>query len=398
MPTPPDARLLTLADQCVMCGLCLPHCPTYRLSRHEAESPRGRIALIRRIAAGEPPSSSALEHLDHCLSCLSCQKVCPSQVRYGELIDGARARLWAERVDRPHRFDPRRLTLLARLGTWTRAGRWLPALARLLPKGSRARRLAAEAPLTPPSLRTPAIVRKDIRGELTLFPGCVARELDHDTLAAARMLLETLGWRVTVPAGAVCCGALARHAGDAESARTVEAATRRTLSALPAATVLVSASGCLGPLRDQALLDTTLAVDDVAGFIARDERLATLRFRPLHQRAAWHLACTQGSVGDGGAAARALLARIPGLELVPLPEQPRCCGAAGAYFIEQPVLADRLRTEKLNQATALAPDLLLTGNVGCRVFLGNGLRQRDAALPVLHPLVLLARQLDTAAS
>src|SRR5689334_6586390 len=89
-----DARLLALADQCVMCGLCLPHCPTYRISLDEAESPRGRIALARWIAGGRlAPDPPALTHLDQCLDCLSCQKVCPSEVRYGEIITRTRAML-----------------------------------------------------------------------------------------------------------------------------------------------------------------------------------------------------------------------------------------------------------------------------------------------------------------
>ena len=77
-----------------MCGLCLPHCPTYRLDQHEAESPRGRIALARRLSAGQlEVSEAALAHLDHCLGCLSCQAVCPSQVQYEEILVQTRALL-----------------------------------------------------------------------------------------------------------------------------------------------------------------------------------------------------------------------------------------------------------------------------------------------------------------
>jgi len=79
-PSLADPRLLELADQCVMCGLCLPHCPTYRIGLDEAESPRGRIALARSIASGRiAPGPVATRHLDQCLACLSCEEVCPSR-------------------------------------------------------------------------------------------------------------------------------------------------------------------------------------------------------------------------------------------------------------------------------------------------------------------------------
>ncbi len=224
----------------------------------------------------------------------------------------------------------------------------------------------------------------------------MASVFDRDTLAAGRILLEALGYTVVEPAGAVCCGALALHAGDSAAAAATAQATAAALRDCEAATVLVSASGCLGSLRDHTLAGSALQVADILGFLATDDALDTLRFRPLAQRAALHLPCTQVSVGSGGAPVRALLGRIPGLQLLDLPAQPGCCGAAGSYFIEQAERADRLRSEKLDQARALAPDLLLTTNIGCRLFLGNGLRQRKSPIPVLHPLALLARQLETA--
>lgn len=397
-----DQRLLSLADQCVMCGLCLPHCPTYRLDAIEAESPRGRIALARALASGTlAPTPSALAHLDHCLGCLSCQKVCPSLVQYDEILVRTRSNLAARRpapgLVRRWLRDPRRLTALARLGAWLRAGSWLPAFARVLPKTSVLRRLALTQPTLPrisPSAASPATVAAT-RGRVALFRGCVASVYDRDTLAAARRLLEALGYAVVETGGSHCCGALPRHGGDAALAASLAAATRAALQAAGAEVVLACASGCYGDLRDAA--GSALRVVDIHAFLAADPDFATLRFKPLAARAALHLPCTQINVVGDTAPIGALLARIPALDVLILPLQPRCCGAAGSYFIEQPERADRLRDEKLDQATALAPDLLLTTNIGCRIHLGNGLRERTAPTPVLHPLALLAQQLDNSA-
>jgi len=135
----------------------------------------------------------------------------------------------------------------------------------------------------------------------------------------------------------------------------------------------------------------------LATSLARDARIDTLRFRPLAKRAALHLPCTQVNVVGEIASIRALLARIPGLTMLAVPEQPRCCGAAGNYFIEHPAIADRLRDEKLAQIDAETPDIVLTTNIGCRIHLANGLRGRADAPPMLHPLALLAQQLDNSA-
>jgi glycolate oxidase iron-sulfur subunit len=229
---------------------------------------------------------------------------------------------------------------------------------------------------------------------VTLFRGCVASVYDRDTHDAARTLLEALGHEVVVPDGTPCCGALARHAGDADAADRAVAGACAAIAETDGAAVLVSASGCFGDLRDHVSRAGGPPVLDVHAFLARDASIAALRFRPLAARAALHLPCTQVNVVGEIASIRALLARIPGLNLLSVPEQPRCCGAAGNYFIEHPAIADRLRDEKLAQIGAGAPDLVLTTNVGCRIHLANGLRDRTDAPPVMHPLALLARQLD----
>jgi glycolate oxidase iron-sulfur subunit len=396
-PAGADPRLLALADQCVMCGLCLPHCPTYRISLDEAESPRGRIALARWIAGGRlAPDPAALAHLDQCLDCLSCQKVCPSEVRYGEIITRTRAMLpRPQGVVRRLLTDPARLVSLARTGARVRADRWLPRLARWLP--ARFRTLAERIPATPAAMTIPRGRVAPDRGRVTLFRGCVASVYDRDTHESARVLLEALGYEVVVPEGTPCCGALARHAGDVDAADREVAGACAAIAETDGAAVLVSASGCFGDLRDHVSRAGGPPVVDVHAFLARDARIDAVRFRPLAERVALHLPCTQVNVVGEIAPIRALLARVPGLTVLTVPEQPRCCGAAGSYFVEHPAIADRLRDEKLAQIEAETPDRVLTTNVGCRIHLANGLRNRAGAPPVMHPLALLARQLDNGA-
>ena len=394
-------HILQLADQCVMCGLCIPQCPTYRIGRQENESPRGRIALVRGLASGElQPTPTLLGHLDHCLGCMSCENACPSEVDYAGLLISTRE---LQREIQPLRLARRlllgvlarrgRLNFALRLGRIpgvlavlrSRIGRaffkrvGMPALAQALPP--------LPAPRVWAEIVSPAF---QSRGRIGLFLGCVASVFDQDTHTASITLLTALGYEVVMPPAQACCGALARHAGLPSDDST----TRHAFLDSNVDTVLVSASGCFGSLRDSVFADSKVHVREIHEFIASDTNLDRLQFKSLPQIAALHTPCTQANVAKGQGAIAALLARIPALRVMPLPSEPRCCGGAGSYFLEQPQIAGPLRSEKLQQTLALTPDVLLTSNIGCRIYLGNGLRQQGEVLPVRHPLSLLAQQLD----
>src|SRR2546428_9582249 len=87
---------------CVSCGLCLNDCPTYRVLGDEADSPRGRIQLIRELVgdsreqgqgplgAERQPPSTLVGHLEACLVCRACETACPSGVPFGRIMEGAR--------------------------------------------------------------------------------------------------------------------------------------------------------------------------------------------------------------------------------------------------------------------------------------------------------------------
>jgi len=399
------AHIAALADQCVKCGVCQPACPTYRVGRNEAESPRGRIALAQALASGQlAPTLTLITHLDQCLACMSCERVCPSQVRYGQLIMTTRRLLHESRrptlreramgalMARPHLLRTGlRLANLPGLRTWIRS-----AIAQKILQPFGLDRIARELPYLPqvmPLLRSgkPTVAP---RGRVALFLGCIAATVDRDVQAGALRLLQALGYDVVVPRGQGCCGGLAVHAGDMRGAAALALPTRRAFVESGVETVLVSASGCFGNLRDRTFAGTAIHVREIHEFLAHDEHIGDLKFLPLTGRAALHTPCTQANIVRAGDAIQRLLARIPQLEIAALPEEPRCCGAAGDYFLQHADIADALRAEKLDQALALAPDLFVTSNVGCRIFLDNGLHQRGRGIPTIHPIALLAQQLD----
>ncbi|MCQ4163921.1 (Fe-S)-binding protein [Tahibacter harae] len=393
------ASIVALADQCVLCGLCLPACPTYTVARSEAESPRGRISLARALAGGTLAAEGpGLAHLEHCLGCLSCERVCPSGVQYGRLITAARQAIAAP----PGRHQqllyvlaarPRWIRRLAALARGLRLRRWLqPVLRRSRWKQAVLTRGLSLLPPRAGVLPRPQATASLPRGRIGLFLGCFASAFDRDTHAAARLLLQALGYAVVEPAGQACCGALARHAGHTAPAQQLAMPTREAFLASGVDTVLVSASGCYGTLQEFTFADTPLQVREISEFLVSDAAFAALEFAPLAVRAALHLPCSLNNRVRAAATTRQLLQRIPQLDVQALPAQPACCGAGGTHMLTQPQLADALRDQRIAQVQALAPHLLLTSNIGCRLHLGAGV----PAVEILHPITLLARQLKAA--
>ncbi|MGN6153661.1 MAG: (Fe-S)-binding protein [Lysobacteraceae bacterium] len=374
-PAPPAPSLAALADRCVQCGLCLPTCPTYRLAGLEAESPRGRIALIKALDTGTLAPAPVIDaHLDACLGCRRCEAVCPAGVDYGALLAGTRA---AQRARRPTRVRQRAIEALAArprtlarlLDAYRRIWPLLPRAARPLPRPP----APAEpgAPWPPPRSAPDAVA--------ALFPGCVARGYDATLFAAVARLAAAAGIAIETPPAQTCCGSLHAHAGAADRAATL-ADTNRTAFA-GHALVLGLSSGCHEALADA--LAGRAVVRDAIDVLA--ERADRLRFAPRTERIALHLPCTQRNVVRSDGALRALLAKVPGLEVVELDAGYGCCGAAGTAMLDDPPRAATFRQPLLDQLAGSDATVVLSANIGCRLHLANG-----TAVPVRHPLEFLA--------
>ena len=390
-----DTRaLLDAADLCVKCGLCLPHCPTYRLDRHEADGPRGRIALAQGLASGRLAASASVQaHLDGCLSCRACEAVCPAKVPYGAIADAARAQLATPARTRWTRLlgaflDRRWLRSLLRCGLWL-----LPAPARKIRNGGRLARLLSYRPAIG-QLRAPAA---PTQAEIALFTGCVGDVLERSVLDDAQRLFAAAGVEVAIPPEQGCCGALHQHGGLPEAAR--ERAARNAQAFAGCRQVLPLASGCGAALRDLGgaaggeASPLANRVHDLCTVLSRRLDARPTQWRPMPRRVAIHTACTQANVFGAKEAVRRLLQRLPEIELIELAPESGCCGAAGLGFLSQPEQADRLREPKLEAVTRRAPQIIVSANIGCALHLAAGLRQRGLEAEVLHPVSLLARAL-----
>jgi glycolate oxidase iron-sulfur subunit len=394
------------ADKCVKCALCLPHCPTWRATRNEAESPRGRIALMQGFATGALEITPRLAtHLDQCLGCRTCEAVCPAEVPYGKLIDAAHAALFAH--------GQRESRLARSLAWWVRRGwrlRLLHGVFWFTQKSGLQRLVGFSRPLRRltrlmPSLRTPA--RRHAlypatgirRGEVNLFLGCIASITEPQVGDATIAILTAAGYDVQIPATQTCCGALDQHAGRTRAAARL-AALNLAAFGTNQAPVISTASGCGATLAEYShIADTGTAAaftgrhQDVSQFLTTLAALDRIAFTAWPATVVLHNPCTLRNVLKSDQNVVTLLQRIPELNIVVLPASTGCCGAAGSYLLNQPQMADQLGDAVADTIVSTRAAALVTSNVGCAMHLAAALARRGHPLPVMHPTEILARQL-----
>jgi glycolate oxidase iron-sulfur subunit len=425
---------------CVHCGFCLPACPTYLATGDEADSPRGRIVLMRALERGEMTSAEAalVQHLDACLGCRGCEPVCPSGVQYGRGLEAARERLHAE-VGLPplarlvlgvfrdrHLWRP--LFTLARLLRATGLPRALAGPGRLgfgmgMVASSAVGRYGAAvgryggtavrgdsgtgemAPIGGPPVqeapgppganpRTAVPPYRPTAARIALFRGCVMDTLFRHVHEATRRTLEANGYRVVEVPGQTCCGALHQHAGDRQSATALALQNLAALSG-DLDFVVVNSAGCGALLKDYGHLLGGAAAEALAAKV-RDvsELLAAAGPRPgapLDLDVAYDAPCHLQHAQRVHEAPLALLRSIPGLRVRLLPGSDQCCGSAGIYAVLNPEMARAVLDRKIRTFAEAKPhpDLVTTGNPGCLMQIGAGLLAARLPIGVAHPVELL---------
>jgi glycolate oxidase iron-sulfur subunit len=425
-------------DPCVHCGFCLPACPTYLATGDEADSPRGRIVLMRALERGELAANdpALVQHLDACLGCLGCEPVCPSGVGYGRGIETAREQLFAARRLPPvatlvlaifrREWLWRPLFTLSRIFRATgiptllsgagRLGFSMGMLASTVPgarrepssrasSSSRAKRGTFSPGSEPgsggPDKRARSLAPLGMTNgtgsaspTVALFRGCVMDTLFRHVHDATRRTLEANGYTVVEPHGQACCGALHEHAGDRAAA---EALARENVAALTRSAdyVVVNSAGCGALLKGYGhLLGTEAAAELAAKVRDVSELLAEAGPRPggaLALDVAYDAPCHLQHAQRVQAAPLAVFAAIPALRLRLLPSSDKCCGSAGIYSVVRPAMARAVLDLKLESFASAAPvpEIVATGNPGCLMQIGAGVRAAGLAIRVVHPVELL---------
>lgn len=366
---------------CVSCGLCLPHCPTYRVTGEEALSPRGRIAAMRAVDAGADATPGFFHAIDTCVQCRGCETACPSGVPFGHLMEATRAtvvvttrrRSRALRVGYRVLERPRLLRGLTKVGAVAQrmhlVPRWL----------TRRAALPARLPLRRPRLRPTG-------DDVWLFTGCVMDAWQPEVHAAVMRVVGAAGAGVALPRDAApCCGALHAHAGFVDDSRRL---ATQVMRAFPGdAPILVDAAGCGAALKDYGrLLGTREAEAFAARVLDVHEWLAAHIDRLPEPRRRRGLVAVQDPchlrhVQRSHEAVRAVLG--PFVDVVELDDDGLCCGAGGAYAALQPELATSIRARKLEAIVRSGARVVASANPGCAMHLSA------AGVAVRHPVELV---------
>lgn len=387
-----------------MCGLCLPHCPTYTQTHNENESPRGRISLAHALAEEKLPVSESLyRHLDQCLLCRACERVCPSEVSYGHLMNLTRQLLHTKgktnsgKLVQKLTHGKKALQTLG-VGLWfyQRSGlRWLVQKSNLIKMDAL---LPENFSLKKYQSFYPAIATEHKR--VALFTGCIATITDQQTLQSSIELLNLIGIGVYVPPQQGCCGALHLHNGDVEQARGFASNNIQAFAELNIDTIITTATGCSTTLLDYPTLiehesakKFALQIKDINQFLADLDWQENLNFLALDKTVLVHESCSLKNISGLKGIMQELLNRIPEIKITSLPEKMHCCGAGGDYMLKYPDMAQQLRAPVIDYLQQHPADILVTSNIGCAMHIRAGIQQAGLHTKVMHPITLLVQQL-----
>jgi glycolate oxidase iron-sulfur subunit len=403
---------------CIHCGMCLPACPTYRVTGSEAESPRGRLYLMKKLLDGNLTPDAVEPHLDQCLACHNCETVCPSGVQYGQILMSTRQDLVQRKTGRSRQLKRFIFQKVLPNATLMRLGRnllrfyqwsglqWLVRKTDILKRFPYLQNQETLLPAVPQHKPLkPGKRYGNPAGEtVALLTGCAMdvfyNPIHWDTVE----VLVANGYQVIIPEQ-TCCGALAHHAGEIDITRELARLNVDDILASNPSWIVLNSAGCGSTLKDYGHLlnhdplyseksrQFSAKVVDVMELLAK-KPLAKFKNYALYETITYHAACHLYHVQKVQSEPISLLAQVPGINLVPLQNAETCCGSAGIYNIEQPELSAEILENKMQNlkiaCEGMGATTVVTGNPGCLLQLEHGVKKHQLPMRVRHPISILA--------
>jgi len=417
-----DVPSYDFITNCMHCGLCLPVCPTFSLTGLEKSSPRGRIRLMKAVADGDIELTDGfVDEMNFCLDCQACETACPAGVKYGALVEAARNQVstrgklsWKIKAIRKISFQyilgsKAMLKLFAKVLRFYQRP-WiektfasLGVVKVLAPRMDKLQHLAPRIDNnffdeSNPEVITPA---GEVKHRVAFLSGCIMNiafaDIHRDTID---VLLHN-GCEVLIPKMQECCGSLHAHNGDFETARKLARHNIDVFSGYTFDAVVINSAGCGAFMKeyDRYLSDDIDYAEKAKALSAKvkdlTEFLISIDFekptRPVNARVAYHDACHLAHAQHITSEPRTILASIPGIELVDLPEASWCCGSAGIYNIVRYDDSMKLLDRKMLNIETTGAEIIVANNPGCISQIQYGCKLHHYDLEVLHLATLLKR-------
>ncbi len=415
VPVPSEEQIIN----CMHCGMCLPVCPTYELTKMERHSPRGRIRMIKAVAEGELDiTENFIESIEFCLNCQACVTACPAGVEYGQLVEAAHFNI-EERKRRKKEVPFLKKLLLGWLFLKQRRLRIVgflmfiyqkTGLEFIIQKSGLLKVFSKQ--LHDMSYMLPDLHKRHSYPYFTasnngkpdavkvgVLTGCVQdiffNRVNHDTIK----VLAYNGYHVYVPQKQQCCGSVHGHNGELDTARNLAKRLIDQFNDAHVDYVVINSAGCGSFMKqyDEFLKDDVAYADKAARFAEKvldiSELLTKVGFKPpggiLDLSLTYHEPCHLTHGQKVKEAPRTLLNAIPGLRFVELPESDWCCGSAGIYNITHYDASMKLLERKMNNIKSSGADYVVTGNPGCLLQLMYGSHKFKNDVTILHPVTVL---------
>ncbi|WP_163528103.1 (Fe-S)-binding protein [Halobacillus ihumii] len=406
---------------CVQCGYCLPACPTYETMERETHSPRGRINLVKLVAEGKASVEDLQEPIEKCLGCMACTTVCPTNVQYGQILEGAKEVIEDHQV----KSTWQRKTEDFLFGSFFPSGKWMGRLGNFtwfyqksglqylvnslsltqaapFHLGQFEQVLPAQPAPKQRARRAKRYIRhRPAAGKVAFFTGCVMDSVFFETNENTIELLLRSGLEVVLPDHQTCCGALHAHSGKVEDSREL---AKRNIQAFEEENVdyiVNNAGGCGARLIEYHHLFEEGSswherakrfiskIKDISEVLAGVEGLEFTR--PIHRTVTYQPSCHMTNVQGVQSPPLELVKKIPGVTLKELDRPDFCCGSAGIYNIIHYDESLEVLDVKMKDVCGVHPDSIITTNPGCLLQMKLGIEREGAnhEMDALHLVDLL---------